>query len=68
MSGTEPAAVVVLAAGAGTRMRSAIPKVLHEICGRSLLGHAVVTARSVRPHVSSSSSATAAPRSPDTSS
>ena len=33
------AAVVVLAAGEGTRMRSATPKVLHEIGGRSLLGH-----------------------------
>ena len=34
-----PAAVVVLAAGQGTRMRSALPKVLHEVCGRTLLGH-----------------------------
>ena len=32
-------AVVVLAAGEGTRMRSAVPKVLHEVAGRSLLGH-----------------------------
>jgi bifunctional UDP-N-acetylglucosamine pyrophosphorylase/glucosamine-1-phosphate N-acetyltransferase len=36
-----PTAVVVLAAGEGTRMRSAIPKVLHELAGRSLLGHAL---------------------------
>jgi bifunctional UDP-N-acetylglucosamine pyrophosphorylase / glucosamine-1-phosphate N-acetyltransferase len=28
--------VVVLAAGQGTRMRSAVPKVLHEICGRPM--------------------------------
>jgi bifunctional UDP-N-acetylglucosamine pyrophosphorylase/glucosamine-1-phosphate N-acetyltransferase len=34
-----PAAVVVLAAGEGTRMRSNTPKVLHEICGRTLLAH-----------------------------
>ncbi len=34
-----PAAVVVLAAGEGTRMRSTTPKVLHEVCGRTLLGH-----------------------------
>jgi bifunctional UDP-N-acetylglucosamine pyrophosphorylase/glucosamine-1-phosphate N-acetyltransferase len=34
-----PTAVVVLAAGEGTRMRSAIPKVLHAIAGRSLVGH-----------------------------
>ena len=30
---------VVLAAGEGTRMRSARPKVLHAIAGRSLLAH-----------------------------
>jgi bifunctional UDP-N-acetylglucosamine pyrophosphorylase/glucosamine-1-phosphate N-acetyltransferase len=33
------AAVVVLAAGQGTRMRSATPKVLHTLGGRSMLGH-----------------------------
>ena len=37
-------AVVVLAAGQGTRMRSATPKVLHRIGGRSLLGHALAAA------------------------
>src|SRR5260221_5740594 len=30
---------VVLAAGEGTRMRSAIPKVLHPVAGQSLLAH-----------------------------
>ena len=30
---------IVLAAGEGTRMRSALPKVLHAIAGRSLLAH-----------------------------
>jgi len=44
-----PAAVIVLAAGEGTRMKSAIPKVLHSIGGRTLLGHAVVAARGVDP-------------------
>jgi bifunctional UDP-N-acetylglucosamine pyrophosphorylase / glucosamine-1-phosphate N-acetyltransferase len=44
-----PGAVVVLAAGEGTRMRSAVPKVLHRIGGRSLLGHAVAAARSIDP-------------------
>ncbi len=34
-----PAVVIVLAAGEGTRMRSNTPKVLHEVAGRSLLGH-----------------------------
>jgi bifunctional UDP-N-acetylglucosamine pyrophosphorylase/glucosamine-1-phosphate N-acetyltransferase len=41
--------VVILAAGEGTRMRSATPKVLHSLCGRSLLGHVVGVARSLDP-------------------
>ncbi|MEU7314408.1 bifunctional UDP-N-acetylglucosamine diphosphorylase/glucosamine-1-phosphate N-acetyltransferase GlmU [Streptomyces sp. NPDC007083] len=49
MSVTRPAAVVVLAAGEGTRMKSATPKVLHEICGRSLVGHVVSAARALDP-------------------
>jgi bifunctional UDP-N-acetylglucosamine pyrophosphorylase/glucosamine-1-phosphate N-acetyltransferase len=44
-----PAAVVIMAAGLGTRMKSSTPKVLHEIGGRSLVGHAVVTARALSP-------------------
>jgi bifunctional UDP-N-acetylglucosamine pyrophosphorylase/glucosamine-1-phosphate N-acetyltransferase len=44
-----PAAVIVLAAGEGTRMKSDTPKVLHRIGGRSLLGHAIVTARETDP-------------------
>lgn len=35
---------VVLAAGEGTRMRSAIPKVLHKAAGRSLVGHVLASA------------------------
>ncbi|PZF85473.1 bifunctional UDP-N-acetylglucosamine diphosphorylase/glucosamine-1-phosphate N-acetyltransferase GlmU [Jiangella anatolica] len=46
---TRPAAVVVLAAGEGTRMKSSIPKVLHEVAGRSLVGHAVVAAQELKP-------------------
>jgi bifunctional UDP-N-acetylglucosamine pyrophosphorylase/glucosamine-1-phosphate N-acetyltransferase len=42
--------VVVLAAGEGTRMRSAIPKVLHTLGGRSLLGHAIAAAVDLKPH------------------
>ncbi len=38
---------VVLAAGEGTRMRSATPKVLHRLAGRSLLAHVLSTARDV---------------------
>lgn len=37
--------VIILAAGQGTRMRSARPKVLHEVGGRSLLEHVITTAR-----------------------
>lgn len=39
MSEPRPAALVVLAAGEGTRMRSRVPKVLHSIAGRSLLDY-----------------------------
>jgi bifunctional UDP-N-acetylglucosamine pyrophosphorylase / glucosamine-1-phosphate N-acetyltransferase len=46
---TRPAAVIVLAAGEGTRMRSAVPKVLHPIGGRSLLGHAVHAVAALEP-------------------
>ncbi len=45
MSTPRPAAVIVLAAGEGTRMRSATPKVLHRIGGQTLVGHAVRAAR-----------------------
>ncbi|MGW1027254.1 bifunctional UDP-N-acetylglucosamine diphosphorylase/glucosamine-1-phosphate N-acetyltransferase GlmU [Streptomyces sp. NPDC002577] len=49
MSANRPAAVVVLAAGEGTRMKSATPKVLHDICGRSLVGHVLAAARELDP-------------------
>ncbi|MFF3325388.1 bifunctional UDP-N-acetylglucosamine diphosphorylase/glucosamine-1-phosphate N-acetyltransferase GlmU [Streptomyces sp. NPDC002889] len=49
MSANRPAAVVVLAAGEGTRMKSRTPKVLHEICGRSLVGHVVSAAQELDP-------------------
>ena len=49
MSEKRPAAVIVLAAGAGTRMKSAHPKVLHTIAGRSLLHHVLVAAADARP-------------------
>ncbi|HEY5515856.1 MAG TPA: bifunctional UDP-N-acetylglucosamine diphosphorylase/glucosamine-1-phosphate N-acetyltransferase GlmU [Pengzhenrongella sp.] len=44
-----PAAVIVLAAGEGTRMRSATPKVLHTLGGRSMLGHSLAAARELEP-------------------
>ncbi|MFC5722113.1 bifunctional UDP-N-acetylglucosamine diphosphorylase/glucosamine-1-phosphate N-acetyltransferase GlmU [Streptomyces gamaensis] len=49
MSANRPAAVVVLAAGEGTRMKSSTPKVLHAICGRSLVGHVVAASRELDP-------------------
>ncbi len=49
MTAVRPGAVIVLAAGGGTRMRSATPKVLHTIGGRSLLGHSLAAARGLMP-------------------
>ena len=42
-------AIIVLAAGMGTRMKSAMPKVLHRVAGRSLLGHVLHAARKLKP-------------------
>ena len=41
--------IVILAAGQGTRMRSALPKVLHPVAGQSMLGHVIATARQLSP-------------------
>ncbi|WP_396454101.1 bifunctional UDP-N-acetylglucosamine diphosphorylase/glucosamine-1-phosphate N-acetyltransferase GlmU [Actinomadura sp.] len=46
---SRPAAVIVLAAGEGTRMKSRKSKVLHELCGRSMLGHVLAAARHLEP-------------------
>ena len=42
-------AVILLAAGKGTRMKSARAKVLHELCGRPMLGHCLATAEAFDP-------------------
>ena len=42
-------AVIILAAGKGTRMRSALPKVLHPLAGKPLVQHVIDTARRLRP-------------------
>ncbi len=41
--------VIVLAAGEGTRMKSATPKVLHSVAGRSLLGHVLHAVNHLHP-------------------
>ena len=40
---------VVLAAGEGKRMRSALPKVLHRVAGLPMLGHAMAAGRAAFP-------------------
>jgi bifunctional UDP-N-acetylglucosamine pyrophosphorylase/glucosamine-1-phosphate N-acetyltransferase len=42
-------AVIILAAGEGTRMRSATPKILHTLAGIPLVGHVLATARELHP-------------------
>lgn len=42
------AAVIVLAAGQGTRMRSSVPKMLHELGGRTMLGHVLAASAPLR--------------------
>lgn len=49
MSASDPAAVIILAAGEGTRMKTRIPKVLLAVCGRTMLGHVLATVRELSP-------------------
>ena len=44
-----PTAVIVLAAGQGTRMNSDLPKVLHPLAGAPLIAHALAAARAIEP-------------------
>ncbi len=48
-AGLPPLSVVVLAAGQGKRMNSALPKVLQPLAGRPLLRHVLDTARQLQP-------------------
>ena len=41
--------VVVLAAGKGTRMKSKLYKVLHKVCGKTMVEHVVTAAEGVDP-------------------
>jgi bifunctional UDP-N-acetylglucosamine pyrophosphorylase/glucosamine-1-phosphate N-acetyltransferase len=42
-------AVAIMAAGKGTRLKSQLPKVLHEVGGRPLLAHVIAAAKAVVP-------------------
>ena len=46
---TAPLHVIVLAAGEGKRMKSALPKVLQKIAGRPMLAQVIDTARALQP-------------------
>jgi bifunctional UDP-N-acetylglucosamine pyrophosphorylase / glucosamine-1-phosphate N-acetyltransferase len=43
-------AAIVLAAGKGTRMKSTLPKVMHRIAGRSMLGHVLDNLATLKPN------------------
>ncbi len=45
------ATAIILAAGMGTRMKSALPKALHAIAGRPMLAHLIATAEAVFGHI-----------------
>ena len=58
-------AIIVLAAGQGTRMKSSTPKLLHPLAGVPIVGHVLATAREARRRPTSSPScATSATASP----
>ena len=44
-----PLNIIILAAGKGTRMHSNIPKVLHKIGGKAILGHVIECAKALKP-------------------
>ncbi len=46
---SHPLHVIILAAGAGKRMKSALPKVLQPVAGRPMLAHVIETARQLQP-------------------
>ena len=49
MSNTSKLSVIILAAGQGSRMKSSLPKVLHPLGGKPLLGHVIDAASSLAP-------------------
>jgi bifunctional UDP-N-acetylglucosamine pyrophosphorylase/glucosamine-1-phosphate N-acetyltransferase len=50
MSGMPELAVIILAAGKGTRMKSDLPKVFHEILGEPMLTYVLDTVKKLNPH------------------
>ncbi|MBL8710735.1 MAG: bifunctional UDP-N-acetylglucosamine diphosphorylase/glucosamine-1-phosphate N-acetyltransferase GlmU [Rhodospirillaceae bacterium] len=48
-SSPERVAAIILAAGKGTRMKSALPKVMHKIAGRSMIGHVLANLAPLQP-------------------
>lgn len=46
---TPPLAAIILAAGMGTRMRSALPKVMHKVAGRPMLAHVLAGLATLKP-------------------
>jgi bifunctional UDP-N-acetylglucosamine pyrophosphorylase/glucosamine-1-phosphate N-acetyltransferase len=49
MSSSQRLAIVIMAAGKGTRLKSKRPKVLHEVGGRPMLAHVIEAARQIVP-------------------
>ena len=49
MKRSQPLAIVILAAGKGTRMKSALPKVMHQIAARPMIGWLIELAESLSP-------------------
>lgn len=49
MTATSTLDIIILAAGKGSRMRSALPKVLQPLAGRPVLAHVLATAQSLDP-------------------
>ena len=48
-NGAADFAIVIMAAGKGTRLKSKRAKVLHEIAGRPLLAHVIIAAQKIVP-------------------
>jgi bifunctional UDP-N-acetylglucosamine pyrophosphorylase/glucosamine-1-phosphate N-acetyltransferase len=49
MVSKKPTAVIILAAGKGTRMKSDLPKVLHKVAGKTMLEHVIDSTKSLSP-------------------